>query len=146
MNVLLQWNRNVEPDVTGYNAYRSTTSGGPYVKINTTLIPQTVGVALPTYSDTTPQNQPYYYVVRAMNQAGLESGNSNEAVALPPVAPSAPTGLTAQVSSLQTLTLLVDSAPVAMKQGEPPLALAFNLKRTSPPRDRLLVATVSVAS
>ena len=31
--VPLNWNDNQEPDIYGYNVYRSTVSGGPYTKI-----------------------------------------------------------------------------------------------------------------
>jgi hypothetical protein len=59
--------------VVGYNVYRSTTSGGPYTKINSSLDPST------TYTDSTVQNgQIYYYVSTAVNGAGTESGYSNQ--------------------------------------------------------------------
>jgi trimeric autotransporter adhesin len=58
---------------TGYNVYRSTTSGGPY-----TLVGSTAGT---TFSNTGLScNTTYHYVVRATNSCG-ESGNSNQASA-----------------------------------------------------------------
>ncbi len=143
MIVRLQWNRNMESDVSGYNVYRSLIAGGPYAKINAVLIPQSVAGPI-NYSDTTPTESVFFYVVRAVNAAGLESGNSNEAVANPPVTtpPSAPTGLTATVQV--TATLAVDSSQVASIKGDSPLAFNYTLKKTTPPRDRLLTVRVAV--
>lgn len=36
-SVSLNWDDNTEPDLAGYNVYRSTSSGGPYSKINGSL-------------------------------------------------------------------------------------------------------------
>lgn len=76
--VNLDWNDNGESDLAGYNVHRSTTSGGPYTKINASL------VAASTYSDTTVTNgSTYYYVVTAVDTSNNESGNSNQASATP---------------------------------------------------------------
>jgi len=59
--------------VAGYNVYRGTVSGGPYTKINSSLI---TGL---TYSDSTVVNgTEYYYVATAVDSSGDESVNSNE--------------------------------------------------------------------
>lgn len=59
--------------VVGYNLYRSTTSGGPYAKINSSLDPNML------YTDSTVQSgQTYYYVTTAVDAAGTESGYSNQ--------------------------------------------------------------------
>ncbi len=59
--------------VVGYNIYRSSTSGGPYAQVNSSLDPSTL------YTDGTVQNgQTYYYVSTAVNAAGAESGYSNQ--------------------------------------------------------------------
>jgi len=61
--------------VAGYNIYRSTSSGGPYEKLNSSLLVATnyldAGVAV---------GSTYHYVVTAIDAAGNESGYSNEAV------------------------------------------------------------------
>jgi|CXWL01.1.fsa_nt_gi endonuclease I len=76
--VNLDWNDNTEPDLAGYNVYRSTTSGGPYTKLNTVL------VSASAYSDTTVSNgTTYYYVVTAQDTANNESNISNESSATP---------------------------------------------------------------
>ncbi|MCH7735211.1 MAG: DNRLRE domain-containing protein, partial [Chloroflexi bacterium] len=87
--VALDWDDNAEPDLAGYNVYRSTTSGGPYTKVNGPLVTPSA------YTDTGLSNgTPYYYVVRAENDSAEESGDSNEATATPVDAPPAPpTGL-----------------------------------------------------
>ena len=63
---------------SGYNVYRSLTSGGPYTKIAT-------GLTNTSYTDTGLTNgTTYYYVVTATAGAGaFESANSNEIAAVP---------------------------------------------------------------
>ncbi len=65
--------------VSGYNVYRGTTSGGPYPnKLNSALVPQT------NFTDTTVQSgTTYYYVTTAVNN-GQESAYSNPASASVP--------------------------------------------------------------
>jgi len=64
-----------ETDVTQYNIYRATTSGGQDYSSPT----YTVSVGTTSYTDTaaTP-GQAYYYVVRAQDAAGNTDGNTNE--------------------------------------------------------------------
>ncbi|MGA2091872.1 MAG: fibronectin type III domain-containing protein [Sedimentisphaerales bacterium] len=77
-SIILTWNSNGEPDMNGYNLYRSMTSGGGYAKVNSLLLTNT------TYTDTNLTNgTPYYYVVTAVDLAGHESTNSGEATATP---------------------------------------------------------------
>ncbi len=72
--VQLFWHKNNEPDIAGYNLYRSETSGGPYEKVNDTLIVDT------TYIDSSiTQGVTYYYRVTAQIKAFAESRLSNEA-------------------------------------------------------------------
>lgn len=74
----LSWIASTSP-VIGYNVYRGTASGGPYVMIVTA--PQ----AGTTYTDLTVQSGiTYYYVVTAVDSTGNESSYSNEAVAVIP--------------------------------------------------------------
>ena len=77
--VALSWNASTSQGVVGYNAYRSTTSGGGYIKLNSSLIAAT------SYNDKTVQSGvTYYYVTTAVNSQGLESVYSNEAAATVP--------------------------------------------------------------
>ena len=65
--------------VSGYNVYRGTVPGGPYTKINTAL------EAATAYADSTvASGTTYYYVVTAVDSAGMESAYSNEAGAAIP--------------------------------------------------------------
>ena len=69
----LSWIASSTPGVTGYNVYRATTSGGYTTPSNPTPISGT------QFTDSTVQpGQTYYYVVNAINAAGVESPYSNE--------------------------------------------------------------------
>lgn len=77
-SVTLNWNASTST-VSGYNVYRSTTSGGGYTRINNSLVG---GLS---YSDTTVQNATtYYYVATAVDSSGNESPYSNQASAVIP--------------------------------------------------------------
>lgn len=85
----LDWDDNPETDIVGagYNVYRSTERGGPYNKVNASLISQSAYSDGGLTDDTT-----YYYVVRAVDTLSNESGYSDERDAtpqdLPPDAPN----------------------------------------------------------
>jgi glycosidase len=73
----LAWN--AVDGAASYAVYRSPVSGGGYVKVG-----ETGGTS---FSDTGAANaQRVYYVVRALDAAGNESGDSNEATVVPHVA------------------------------------------------------------
>jgi hypothetical protein len=62
--------------VAGYNIYRGTQSGGPYTKLNSSLLAATVFSDSGVQSGTT-----YFYVSTAVDSSSLESSFSNEATA-----------------------------------------------------------------
>jgi hypothetical protein len=65
--------------VAGYNVYRGTVSGGPYTKLNVSVIG---GV---TYTDSSVvSGQTYFYVVTAVDGIGNESVFSNQVTAVIP--------------------------------------------------------------
>jgi hypothetical protein len=65
--------------VAGYNVYRGTQSGGPYVKLNSTSQPGT------SYGDSTVQSgSTYYYVVTSVDGSSVESAYSNQVTAVIP--------------------------------------------------------------
>jgi hypothetical protein len=77
-SVKLSWNASTST-VSGYNVYRSTTSGSGYTKLNSSPMAAT------TYTDTTVQSgNTYYYVTTSVNSAGEESADSNQATAVIP--------------------------------------------------------------
>jgi len=77
-SVSLNWTASTST-VSGYNVYRSTTSGSGYTKINSGLVSSV------SYSDTTVVNgTTYYYVTTAVDASGNESTYSNEASAVIP--------------------------------------------------------------
>jgi len=80
-SVTLRWHepdRSVNPQVLGYNIYRSTSPGGPYT-------PVASGVQSLTYKDEVVNaGMTYYYVVRSVDQSGREGGYSEEVKATIP--------------------------------------------------------------
>jgi uncharacterized protein YceK len=65
--------------VSGYNVYRGTLSGGPYTRLNGSLI------SLLTYTDATVlSGQTYFFVTTAVDGSGTESVFSNEVRAIIP--------------------------------------------------------------
>jgi len=62
----------------GYNIYQSTTSGGPYTKLNLSLL-STNSFAM----DRLTVQTPYYFVVKSVDTPGIESGPSAEVTATP---------------------------------------------------------------
>ena len=77
-SVALTWTASTST-ISGYNVYCSTVSGGPYTKINSSL------VAAFNYTDLTVQSgTTYYYVTTAVDTNGNESVYSNEVSATVP--------------------------------------------------------------
>ncbi|UCF64334.1 MAG: M20/M25/M40 family metallo-hydrolase [bacterium] len=71
--IMLVWRANQERDLWGYDVYRSLTSGGTAVKLNGSILIDTV------YSDQTPQSgQYYFYTVKAVDSMQNESEASEE--------------------------------------------------------------------
>ncbi len=84
-SVALNWDDATDSGsgVAGYNVYRSTTPGGPYTPINSSL------VTTSQYLDTGLTNGvTYYYVVTAVDNATNESGYSSEVSATPAPPPA----------------------------------------------------------
>ncbi len=100
MRIDLTWNDN--SNETGYEVYRSTTSGSGYQIIGST------GQNVTSFSDT--QLDPltdYYYVVKAKNQGGV-SGPSNELHKVSPNTPPVPAAPTNLVLTVNTNNLSMD--------------------------------------
>ena len=77
-SVQLSWQASTS-NVVGYNVYRGTTDGGPYARINATV------VTLLKYTDSSVAGSTtYYYVTTAVDSAGVESAYSNQATAIIP--------------------------------------------------------------
>jgi hypothetical protein len=78
-SVTLTWAASTSSNITGYNVYRGATSGGPYTKLNSSVLAAT------TYTDSAVEaGQTYYYVTTAVNSLGVESIDSNQATAVIP--------------------------------------------------------------
>jgi len=76
--VWLDWDDNSDSDLSGYNIYRSTTSGGSYSQLNNQLLTNS------DYTDNGVTNGTmYYYVVTAVDTLSNESRYSVEACAVP---------------------------------------------------------------
>lgn len=69
---VLTWTASTDPNVSGYNVYRGSVSGGPYTKLNSNPFN-----ALDYNDVTVVSGHTYFYVVTAISSAG-ESNNSNE--------------------------------------------------------------------
>jgi hypothetical protein len=77
-SVAITWTASTSA-VTGYNVYRSTVSGGPYSKLNSSPVAGT------SYTDTTVQaSQTYFYVVTSVDSNNVESAFSTEVSASVP--------------------------------------------------------------
>jgi len=76
--VALSWNPSTSV-VSGYNVYRGTQSGGPYSRLNASLLSNTA------FNDTKVQSGGnYFYVSTAVDSSNSESVFSNEATAAIP--------------------------------------------------------------
>jgi len=78
--VNLDWLNNAEPDLDGYNVYRSLVPGGPYAQVNGAL------VLTSDYTDTgagVMNGVTYHYVVAAVDTSANESTDSAEDSATP---------------------------------------------------------------
>jgi hypothetical protein len=74
-NVRLTWVQSTSAGVVGTNVYRATTSGGPYAKV------ASLSTATGYTDNQVNTRTSYYYVVRAVDGSGVESGASNVATA-----------------------------------------------------------------
>lgn len=72
--------------VAGYNVYRATATGGPFMKLTSTMVPAAGPLV---YVDTAAQpGITYYYVVTAVDSSGNESPQSSAASATLPGLPA----------------------------------------------------------
>ena len=78
-SVSLNWTASTSTNVVGYNVYRGTASGGPYSRINTSLV---YGKGYTDNSVTA--GQTYYYVATAVDSSNNESAYSAAAKASVP--------------------------------------------------------------
>jgi uncharacterized repeat protein (TIGR01451 family) len=77
----LSWSPSAEPDLAGYNVYRSTT---PPVSIGGTPLNSSALITTTSYTDPGLSNgTTYYYVVTAVDETGHESAASTEVSATP---------------------------------------------------------------
>jgi hypothetical protein len=64
---------------SGFNIYRGATAGGPYTRVDTSMVPST------SYIDAgVTSGQTYYYVATQVDTTGMESGYSSEVSAVIP--------------------------------------------------------------
>jgi len=77
--VVLSWAASTSSNISSYNVYRGTTSGGPYTEIGSVPEPTT------TYTDSSvTDGHTYYYVTTTVNSSNQESSYSNQATAVTP--------------------------------------------------------------
>jgi hypothetical protein len=99
--VALDWEDNDEPDMDYYNIYRSSSTTGPYVKINT------AGVRVSTYQDGNVEaGKVYYYKVTAVDTFANESNFSNLAsVNIPAAVPETNADLVANAGPNERISV-----------------------------------------
>jgi hypothetical protein len=78
-SVSLTWTASSSPNISGYKLYQGTASGGPYRQIDATLITGTSYV-----DNSVSAGQTYFYVTTSVDNNNVESGYSNEAMAVVP--------------------------------------------------------------
>jgi len=71
-SVSLAWTASTSPNIAGYNVYRSTTSGGPYTQLNSSLV-----TTFPFIDSTVTAGQIYYYVATAVDTSNNQSAYSS---------------------------------------------------------------------
>lgn len=93
-SVPLSWTASISSDVTGYNVYRGSVTGGPYTLAGSSTTN--------SFTDTSvASGTTYYYVARAVIANNLESVNSNElSVTTPPLPPTSLTVTGTTTSSI----------------------------------------------
>ncbi len=81
--VSVDWADNADADLAGYDVLRGAQAGGPYTRLNRT--PVTVSA----YADADVENDTnYFYVVRAVDQAGNRSASTAEVNSTPTTTPA----------------------------------------------------------
>jgi predicted CXXCH cytochrome family protein len=84
----LSWRSNAEPDVVGYDVYRSTSLNGTYTKINVST------VVTVSYTETgLTERTSYFYKLKAIDSHNNYSEFSDPADEIPNTPPPTPTGL-----------------------------------------------------
>ena len=78
VQVTLAWDANSEPDLAGYRAFLR--EEGQIYEYNN---PAWEGIETTCTIFDLDEGTPYYFVVRAYNTSGIESGNSNEVFSNP---------------------------------------------------------------
>ncbi|MDB6026402.1 MAG: repeat-containing protein [Verrucomicrobiales bacterium] len=95
----LSWNDN-SANETGFTVARSTVNGGPYSDI------VTVAANATSYNNSgLTANTTYYYVVRASNTGGSSANSAQASATTLPLAPAAPSGLSAATISASQINL-----------------------------------------
>ena len=77
-SAILHWDPDPGPNLAGYNVYRSTSSGGPFSKQNSSLL-TSLGYCDLSVSD----GQTYYYQVTAVNASSQTSPPSATVSTMP---------------------------------------------------------------
>jgi fibronectin type 3 domain-containing protein len=108
--ITLNWTANTEPDLAGYNVYRSNAANGTFFKLNTASL-----ITSPTYMDSSaPAGQASFYRVTAVDTSGNESqpATTNATRLVDTTPPAAPAGFGASGSTTKiTLTWSANTEP-----------------------------------
>jgi len=75
VNITFVWDKNIEPDLAGYNLYQSSVSGDYSSDPSAIIMGDTNQY---TYQTDMENGTPLYFVLTAFDDSGNESGYSNE--------------------------------------------------------------------
>lgn len=102
-SVVLEWDANPEPDIAGYNVYRSDDLESGYAKINGELV-----TALAFTDPLAQAGKTYSYVATAVNQSGLESAFSTEVSVQIPAIGKPPQAISDSISISEDEPVFID--------------------------------------
>jgi hypothetical protein len=108
--VIVEWTTESEVDVAGFNLYRSESPDGPYVKVNTALIP---GASDPNVVD----GHTYYYKLEDVELGGTTTLHGPIEVMAEASSPSISANLAARWPLALLIAILALGGVILLRQG-----------------------------
>jgi hypothetical protein len=83
-HIMVSWETAIEINICGFNLKRGESQTGPFVQVNTSMIPaqRPGGVigATYTYTDTTAESCPRWYILEIVRTGGAEETEPTQAI------------------------------------------------------------------